>query len=134
MSVNWYGPNVFDKSKKLMGTKLRLIAILVHRRMQTQMTGRPSGGKDKKHIPSLPGQPPAVYTGHLRASINWELNDGTSSKTPGTGEGATIARIGVPEDAIYGAYLEVGTVNVKARPFMVPALRYVEKELGNVFR
>lgn len=135
VKVAWYGRQVESAVGDLAGEKLRLIALLVQQKMVTSFTGRPSGGGGARHVPSAPGEPPAVDTGNLRSSVLWELDNGTSSLSPGTGAGATTARIGVPEHAIYGLYLEVGSekTNLEARPWMVPAVDAVMLELGRVF-
>ena len=128
--VKWYGKEVELGSREQMGARLKVIAIAVFHKMSTSFTPRPPGVKGKAHIPSQPGQPPAVDTGNLKSSRVWELDNGASSKNGGSGKGATIARIGVPRHAIYGVYLESGTKRgLKPRPWMVPALMYVVERM-----
>lgn len=64
---------------------------------------------DIEHVASAPGQPPAVDTGRLRASID--------SVRP-SGEPRVL--IGTPFD--YAAYMEFGTKRIKPRPFFRPAV------------
>lgn len=62
--------------------------------------------------PSQPGQGPGVVTGRLRASIAWR---------PGRDERGPYVDIGTA--VIYGPFLENGTRNMAARPFLRPALQ-----------
>lgn len=123
--IEWHGEVVKHEVGNLTGNRLRLLAIMTMRYMQTHMTPRPPGAGSRRHVPSKPGQPPAVRSGNLRSSILWELDNGSNSRDGGGGNGATVARIGVPGHAIYGLYLEHGTKRVKSRPWMVPALKAI---------
>lgn len=70
---------------------------------------------------SLPGQPPGVDTGKLRAGINtkklrlmlYSINTG---------------------DTEYAPFLEFGTTRMAARPFMGPAAKEIEKILPDAFK
>jgi len=83
------------------------------------------------HIASSPGQPPAVDTGRLRASITWALSDGSGSKggskaqegdvlstPPASGKDLVLV---VGTNVYYGKYLELGTRKMAARPFIRPS-------------
>lgn len=65
------------------------------------------------HIASVPGFPPNVDTGTLRASMRWE-------KT------GTLERH-IMDGVEYGIYLE----DVHARPFMAPAFAEAQKRIGD---
>lgn len=96
------------------------------------------GGK-VVHAASSPGQPPAVDTGRLRASIstNWTQSgmargrvDSKALEEDGIGNpgGKNINpfsggqfKVAVGTNVDYGPPLEFGTVNMAARPFMRPA-------------
>ncbi len=65
----------------------------------------------KLHRASVPGRPPAVDIGLLRASITHEV-------TREAGE--IIGRVGTHVE--YAPYLEFGTSRMAARPFLRPAL------------
>jgi len=71
---------------------------------------------------SLPGNPPAVQTGHLKRSITWER------------AGRYTRRVGT--NLPYGLYLELGTKKMLARPFLRPAMEkskdFIEKQLKDV--
>lgn len=56
--------------------------------------------------PSIPGDPPGVDTGALRASMRWEM-DGR-------------LKAFVFDGVLYGVYLEYGTTRMPARPFVNP--------------
>lgn len=71
--------------------------------------------------PSAPGNPPAIDTGNLYRHIEFGLHSG--------GKGGYL-RAAVE----YAIYLEMGTVKMAARPFMLPAALYMQKELPKVIR
>jgi HK97 gp10 family phage protein len=61
---------------------------------------------------SIPGNPPAVQTGRLRASITHRLEGGGfDKKTKGF----------VGTNVVYGRHLEFGTSEIAARPWLTPA-------------
>lgn len=74
-------------------------------------TGRAYRRGRKWHIASAPGQPPAVDTGRLRASITHEVRK----------EGDQIVGL-VGTNVEYAPHLEFGTNKMAARPFLRPAL------------
>lgn len=103
---------------------LKRSAILVEGDAKKSMrgTGTP-------HIPSDPGQPPAVMTGKLRASITHEVK-----KEIG---GDIEARVGIrggtePDTKNYGLFLEFGTSKMEKRPFLRPALAKNLKTIANL--
>lgn len=72
--------------------------------------GRDAKGRFKRAYgsnPSAPGEPPHKQKDHLRRSITWELVGKT-------------ARIGT--NLLYGRWLELGTKNMLARPWLRRAL------------
>jgi hypothetical protein len=61
--------------------------------------------------PSRPGEPPRKRTGFGQRSVKWEVDrDG-------------VGRVGVATNAAYLAYLEVGTVRVKPRPWLLATVK-----------
>lgn len=74
-----------------------------------------TNNKTKAHYPSLPGNPPAVDTGRLRGSINYEIH--SESKEIYGVVGSTLKE---PED--YAVYTEYGTSKMKPRPWLKPAM------------
>lgn len=73
----------------------------------------------KNHVPSEPGQPPNADTRHLDTNIETKLVDSYNPK------------VTVTSQAEYSAWLEYGTEDMAARPFMRPALEKNRSELAN---
>ena len=73
--------------------------------------------------PSAPGEPPAVVTGMLDASI----------EVVPTGSGAKPTQE-LRVQAWYASYLEYGTKNMAARPFIRPAMLWLEKSYRSRFK
>lgn len=71
--------------------------------------------------PSGPGEPPAFDTGKLQKSIRVELDD--------DGLGAWVGT-----DLDYAAYLEWGTVEMAARPFLFPTFERMKRPIGDNIR
>lgn len=76
-------------------------------------------GKNRNiaHVASAPGEAPAVDHGLL-----WNSISGIMTR-PTTGVIAVGAR--------YGIFLELGTINMERRPYIVPALNSVLEKLDN---
>lgn len=93
---------------------VRTACLLVQRYAMTHMT--PDG-------PSSPGEPPAVVTGRLRASITMrvESEDGKPAGYVGT-------------NVEYASSLEYGTSKMAPRPFLVPALEANKPKIRDLFR
>lgn len=68
-------------------------------------------GHRPAHTASAPGEPPAVDTGLLRASIRHEVVDEPEGPTAYVGS-----------DVKYAEYLSLGTRKMAPRPFLQPAL------------
>jgi hypothetical protein len=66
------------------------------------------------HRASAPGQPPAVDTGRLRASITHQVGGPVYNSQVGI---ALYVRVGT--GVAYARYLEFGTSRMAARPFLV---------------
>lgn len=70
------------------------------------------------HQASAPGQPPAVDTGLLRASISHQVSEDADGLYAEIGSGANPAAPGVK----YAIYLEDGTRHMAPRPWARPSL------------
>lgn len=85
------------------------------------------GDKVTRYLPkrvvnvSHPGDPPNADTGRLMKSIAFEVDDKTMSAVVGT-------------NLLYGKYLEFGTENMAARPWLVPALKSTSKKIGQIMK
>lgn len=71
--------------------------------------------------PSAPGNPPAIDTGNLYRHIEIGLHAG--------GAGGYLRAA-----TEYAIYLELGTSRMAARPFMLPAALYMQKQLPRIIR
>jgi HK97 gp10 family phage protein len=107
------------KGKKVntnVGKAVLKACLIVEREAKTSMS--PNG-------PSAPGEPPAVDTGRLRASITHRLEGGGyDSKTRGY----------VGTNVEYGPYLEFGTSRMAARPWLTPALEKHKEEIKRLIK
>lgn len=75
-----------------------------------------TNNKTKAHHPSLPENPPAVDTGRLRGSINYEVSRDSGNEVYGI--------VGTTQfNPPYGRWLEFGTSKMVERPWLRPAMR-----------
>jgi hypothetical protein len=81
--------------------------------------GRAEVQDKKKHVPSRPGEPPAVLYGDLRRSLE------TVQLGPATVE--------VSADDPKSVWLEYGTSRMAERPYMRPAVANTEAERQELF-
>ena len=93
-------------------------------------------GKSAFHRPSAPGFPPAVEEGILRTSVSHvtKVRGLTVNGFVGSDKDKIKAKAEAGTDVEYGFYLEVGTKNMEARPWLRPALRASEKGILNILR
>lgn len=75
-------------------------------------------GSRPPHQASAPGQPPAVDTGRLRATISHTVTRDAGGLVAHIGSGANPAIPAVK----YATYLELGTRHMAPRPFLRPSL------------
>ena len=120
-----------DKASKLalepIQQKLIAVGMMIEREVKESMVE--GGGVTYTkggiaHTASAEGEPPAVDTGRLRASIstNWTGGGGDANEDgvgdPGGGEQEFTVVVGTNVE--YGPMLEFGTSRMGARPFMRP--------------
>jgi HK97 gp10 family phage protein len=77
-------------------------------------------GRRRTVLASRPGDPPNTDTGRLVQSIKFDFQNG-----------GLIGRVGT--NLRYGAYLEFGTSDMAARPWLAPAIRETAKEVAKIF-
>lgn len=93
----------------------------IHAEALKSIQAQGSGSREMRYNPermvrvSLPGQPPNTDTGTLVSSIQFDFKNG-------------IGRVGT--NLKYGAYLEFGTSDMAARPWLQPAFLKVTKDLA----
>jgi len=158
--LEWYGEEIYTLATKENIRAMKKAALIVEKEAKKIMgTGasradvklkrtKTSRSKKKKyriayHRPSAPGFPPNIDYGTLRASIgrNIEVSYGMVNGYVGQDIEKTDweyqkRRGEIPSDDTveYGYYLEVGTTNMAARPWLRPALRKSEKQILKAFR
>lgn len=114
-NLNQYGKKAQQEARK--ATARTAIDIHAHavKAVQSRGNGRvytrgPGRNLSATHQASAPGEPPATDTGRLVSSLVWRMD----------GDGALIgSTVRTPP---YPMFLEFGTRNMEARPFMRPAL------------
>jgi HK97 gp10 family phage protein len=107
--------NMFRAAEKAVNDSANNVAKEMKKSIITgSKSGRQYFIKGRRHQSSAPGQPPANSTGQLVRSIK--------VKKTNNGQEVTI-------DAEYAAFLEYGTSRMRPRPFIMPALMKVKKNL-----
>lgn len=81
--------------------------------------------------PSPPGQPPAVVSGRLDASIEVDSSSEGGGGVLGLLGGKSKYYFAVRAEAKHGMFQELGTVKMEARPFLAPAVEIVASRVGD---
>ena len=135
MALIWHGPAVLEKMRQKTARGLDKAAVYLQRDI-VQNFGSPEAypeegeyvGIDqhrqsqknfRKAQHSAPGEPPFVQTGHLRRSITFDAPNETTRRV---GSSMKPGDEGQSGEHSYGYYLEYGTSQMLARPWMHPAL------------
>ena len=106
-----------EKQNKVLQDALAEGVIMVHSHAVKSITAHQSSGITYgKHTASKEGFPPNSDTGQLVKSIGWEIDASKLIATVGT-------------NLLYGAWLEFGTKNMGARPWLYPAYKANEKKI-----
>lgn len=123
--LEWHGDEAASRIRKRSVQFLTRAAIAVSRRAKELLSvaGTGSGGRDSqgrfKRVyganPSKPGEPPRKQTGRLRASVSYEVDEGSLS-----------ARVGTNVD--YGRILEVE----RNRPWLKRALAETSERVNEL--
>ncbi len=142
----WFGREIFTQATEANVIAMEKAVILVEGKAKRIMgTGVTSGKKIRRsgtgasrkfHRPSAPGEPPAIDTGILRSSVSHEIKlEGLSiNGFVGSDIDHIRKRSDIGTDVEYGFYLEVGTIKMRARPWLRPALRRSENGILRIFK
>jgi len=127
-NINWYGDRFLSRMNGQLEKAISTAAIVLEADIKTHFTLRGAGRLYRKrkgiyHRASLPGQPPAIDTGLLRASIQHEV---LKSRDRVTGRAGT--------NVDYGRYLELGTSRMAPRPYLRPALDRVHRQVVEMLK
>jgi HK97 gp10 family phage protein len=101
--------------------------LLVHKEAVTSIQKSSGGTPAIRYGPkrvvtvSPPGSPPNSDTGRLAQSVKFEFDDNGKSGFVGS-------------NLKYAAYLEFGTKEMSARPWLAPALEKVNKKIADIFK
>jgi len=126
-TVRWYGDRVaaglersaaegVQRAATLVQTRARLLANRPAKRIRKKRTrstsAGPKGSQYTEYVGSTPGSPPMVRTSFGRRNVLVEFS-----------RAKLVARVGPAANAVYMAYLELGTKTIRPRPWLKPALQ-----------
>jgi len=146
--LKWFGK---ECEKQILSATEQAVmkgCFMIEKDVKTSMqpgTGREYKRGGKIHRASVTGQPPAVDSGRLRASIasNWSgsgLANGNVTNPKQSGDGVSMpptepnkftGRVGT--NVFYGKILEYGSVKMGPRPFLRPAFEKNISKIRNLF-
>ena len=137
----WHGKKVFTLATAANVEAMQKAALVVEREVKKSFTKIGTGRSvrrtktGKRHRASRAGQPPAIDTGSLRASISNEVKTSFGFVTGRVGPDIIklAASTEAGTDIEYGLYLEVGTSKMAARPYLRPALRRTKRKIKRIF-
>ena len=121
----WDDKKVINMAQRVTETNMKravkFLEDVTKKALKHKGTGRLYKRKSVKHRASSPGQAPALDTGVLMNSITNEVaidNKGNVTGKVGSDEDYIKSK-SLGTDVNYGYYLEVGTRNIKRRPWLV---------------
>ena len=134
--IKWFGNRVFTLATEANVTAMHKAALLVESDVKQNFTLQGQGRQYGKHTASRPGEPPAIDTGVLRASMMSEVVKSGTNVTGKVGPDVEhiAAKAPVGTNVEYGFYLEMGTSKMQPRPFLRPALHRTRKKVVKIFR
>jgi hypothetical protein len=123
LGVTWEGDTYLEGLEERAWEALARATVYLHTRCMEALnvsnpreyvlskTQKTKSGKAKRvgvyRSPSKPGEPPRKRTGWLQKNVRYELD---RERLKG--------RVGIGTNAKYGAFLEIGTKRLKARPWL----------------
>ncbi len=118
MSYKSFHKKIIQKLTEDSYQKLKLAGMLLERSIKDSMRESSAGGRPR----SQPGEVPHVEHGDLKQKIDHETDRATLTSRTGT-------------NLPYGKHLELGApkANLKARPFIRPAVERERKNLIAIF-
>lgn len=134
--IKWYGQQVFDKATQVNIDAMDVAGALLEKYVKQHFTKQGAGRavrrtkSGKYHRASLAGQPPAIDTGSLRASIMHTVEKKGSGIVGKVGA-ATHSQTG--SDLKYALFMELGTRTIQARPYLRPALAATGRQIKRIF-
>lgn len=113
---------VINESARGIGAQetLDIVGVVLVNEIKIQLSQAGAGRVYGRHQASAPGDPPAVDTGQLRNSIISE-----------TGEDSLGPYVDVGSNLEKAEWLEFGTSNMEARPFMRPAVELAVDQMAD---
>lgn len=113
--LNWYGDDALNRMKAAAWEGIvRATEFLFAQLLLTLNVSNPRPHK----TPAAPGEPPRKRTGFLQANVQREYD-----------ADALRSRVGISANALYGAFLELGTRMMAPRPWL---LATVDKVWGQL--
>ncbi len=146
-TIKWHGKRVFTLATRANIAAMKKAGFVVERNVKELLSKRGTGrtyirGKKRhskqarRHVASAPGQPPAVDTGILRASIFTDVSvkGGNVVGKVGPDVEHIAAEQTAGTDVEYGLFLELGTAKMAARPFLRPGLAKSAAQIVRIFK
>jgi len=140
-NVKWYGREFMLKASEVNFDAMDRAGFLLERHIKKSFgTGAPAGHSykrtktGKRHTPSADGEIPAVDSGALRASIIHQTEKTMLDIVGKVGSATDIIKAKTGSDMDYGLYLEIGTRNTAARPWLRPGLDATRNEIFDIFK
>jgi hypothetical protein len=136
VTFQWYGNILSERMRRnawegvksaasILQTRARILCNRPAKRIRVKRIRNTSAGKKGSTYtvfrPSAPGSPPALRTGFGRRNILIEFD-----------QPALTARIGPSRNAIYMAYLEVGSQFYRPRPWLSVAVQQTQRQIDLV--
>jgi len=118
VQIKWHGAQATEHLKAILRPRLKRAGSETRNHVVRKITE----GKTRVHGPSEPGTPPHINEGNLRKSIFWAMDP----------SGKLLVRVGTTVD--YGLYLEEGTRNMAARPYLRPSLSEMQPKIRSILK